>query len=297
MGAEDGAAWARLATDVAKGADIRRIRRLSGGLMSQVFAVDFDGPPGRVVVKRFRPDDDTAAEEWQCLEFAGRVDVATPRPLALDAAGTWFGVPTLVMTHVPGHVDASPRDLDDWLRQLASAMATIHATPHDGASGPVVHAPDAQTWKRPDYRDGPFVARSFEVLETALPRGGWPPVLIHGDFHPCQTLWHRGRLSGVIDWGDLHVGPRWYEVAYCRADVTLIYGIKGADRLLEHYVAITGLDPVDLPAFDLMCGLHARQWGHLFLVAYQAVGRTDTVRQFAARLAPFNRRALAELGG
>ncbi len=297
MDANDRAGWSRLAADIAEGASIRRVRRLSGGLMSQVFAVDFDGPRGRVVVKRFRPDDDSAADEWACLEFAARVDLPTPQPLVLDAEGTWFGVPALVMTDVPGRADATPRDVDDWLRQLALAMATIHATSPDGASGPVLHAPDAQTWKRPDLRGGPFVARSFDVLEAALPRGGWPPVLIHGDFHPCQTLWRRDRLSGVIDWGDLHLGPRWYEVAYCRADVTLLYGIEGADRLLEHYVEITGLEPVDLPAFDLVCGLHARQWGHLFLVAYQAVGRTDTVRQFAARLSPFNRRALAELGG
>jgi aminoglycoside phosphotransferase (APT) family kinase protein len=197
------------------------------------------------------------------------------------------------MTQLPGRTDASPRDLDDWLRQLAQAMATIHATSPDGASGPVLHAPEAQTWKRPNFSGGPLVERSFTALEAALPRGGRPPVLVHGDFHPCQTLWHRGRLSGVIDWGDLHVGPRWYEVAYCRADVTLLYGVAGADRLLEHYVAITGLEPVDPAAFDLMRGMNARQFGHLFLDAYRAVGRTDTVRQIAARLAPFNKRALA----
>jgi aminoglycoside phosphotransferase (APT) family kinase protein len=122
-------------------------------------------------------------------------------------------------------------------------------------------------------------------------------VLIHGDFHPCQVLWQRDTLSGVIDWGDLHVGPRWFEVAYCRADVTLLYGVRGADRLLDHYIGCTGLEPVDLPAFDLMCGMHARRHAALFLEAYVSVGRTDTVRQFAARLVPFNRRALAELGG
>ena len=96
--------------------------------MSRVFAVDFAGPPGRVVVKQFRPGDDSAPDEWECLEFAARVDVPTPRPLALDAEGIWFGVPALVMTQVPGRVDASPGDVDDWLRQLAQAMATIHAT-------------------------------------------------------------------------------------------------------------------------------------------------------------------------
>jgi hypothetical protein len=43
--------------------------------------------------------------------------------------------------------------------------------------------------------------------------------------------------------------------------------------------------------------MSARQWGHRFLVAYREQRRTDTMRQFAARLAPFNRRALAQLGG
>ena len=119
--------------------------------------------------------------------------------------------------------------------------------------------------------------------------------MIHGDFHPGQTLWQRGTLSGIVDWGDLHLGPRWYEVAYCRADVVLLYGMKAADRILDHYVAITGLEPVDLAAFDLACGLHAREWGHLFLEAYRQQGRTDNMRQFAARLSPFIRRALAEL--
>jgi aminoglycoside phosphotransferase (APT) family kinase protein len=121
--------------------------------------------------------------------------------------------------------------------------------------------------------------------------------LLHGDFHPGQTLWSRGRLSGIVDWGDLALGPRWYEVAYCRVDVLLLCGVKGADRLLEHYIAITGLEPVDLPAFDLLCALHARQWGHRFLEAYRDQGRTDNMRQFAARVTPFIRRAVAQLAG
>jgi aminoglycoside phosphotransferase (APT) family kinase protein len=292
-----------MVADVVPGARVRRVRRLGGGLSGAVFAVDLDDakfagePLDRVVVKHFRPGDDFSAGEWECLEFAQRVALDTPRRLARDADGRWFGVPALVMTYLPGRVHVLPRDVDDWLRQLALAMATIHATATDGAPPVVLRESDPQTWTPPTLVGGPRVERSLRVLETALPRGGWPPVLIHGDFHPCQALWQRGRLTSVVDWGDLNVGPRWYEVAYCRADVALLYGVKGADGLLEHYVAITGLQPVDLPAFDLMCGMNARQWGHRFLDAYQAVGRTDTVRQFAARLAPFNRRALAELGG
>jgi aminoglycoside phosphotransferase (APT) family kinase protein len=266
--------------------------------MSDVYAVDLErAPVASVVVKRFRSDDDTAPIEWECLEHVQRVPVPAPQQVALDVEGKWFGGSALVMTHLPGRADVSPRNLDDWLRQLALAMATLHATPVEGAAGVLVLPSEVESWERPSFRAGPLVDRSIEAVDRYLPRRGWPPVLTHGDFHPGQTLWQRGTLSGIVDWGDLRLGPRWYEVAYCRVDVVLIIGMKGADRLLEHYVAITGLEPVDLPAFDLTCALHAREWGHLFLRAYRQQGRTDSMRQFAARLSPFLRRALAELGG
>lgn len=294
------AAWARMAADLGRGARVRRVRKLGGGLASDVFAVALDGAPfDRVIVKRFRPDDGygDAALEWECLEFAQRVPLAAPKQVALDDGGKWFGSPALAMTFLPGRADVLPQNLDDWLRQLALAVATIHATDIAGASGALVRRSQVETWEKPSFRAGPLVPRSIAAIDDRLPRSGWPPVLIHGDFHPGQTLWQRGRLSGVVDWGNLVIGPRWYEVAYCRADVTFLYGMKAADRVLDHYMAITGLEPVDLAAFDLMCGMNARQWGHRFLVAYREQGRTDTMRQFAARLAPFNRRALAQLGG
>ena len=296
----DRAAWGRMAADLAPGARVRRVRKLGGGLVSDVFAVDLaDAPFERVVVKRVRPGDDYANRavelEWECLGFAEQIPVPAPSRVALDAEGRWFGSPALVMTQLPGRADVDPRDVDDWLRQLALVMATIHATDTDGAAGALLRPPEV--WERPTFRAGPLVERSIAAIDEHLPRGGWLPVVIHGDFHPGQTLWQRGRLSGVVDWGDLLLGSRWYEVAYCRADVVLLYGMKGADRILDHYMAITGLEPVDLPAFDLMCGIHARQFGHLFLDAYREQGRTDSMRQFAARLSPFIRRALAELGG
>jgi hypothetical protein len=54
---------------------------------------------------------------------------------------------------------------------------------------------------------------------------------------------------------------------------------------------------VDLPVFDLMCGLAARRFGVLqWLGAFRHQGCTDSPRQFAARVPPFLRQALAELG-
>lgn len=31
-------------------------------------------------------------------------------------------------------------------------------------------------------------------------------TLVHGDLHPGQVLFHQGRMSGIIDWGDAHRG-------------------------------------------------------------------------------------------
>jgi aminoglycoside phosphotransferase (APT) family kinase protein len=50
-----------------------------------------------------------------------------------------------------------------------------------------------------------------EAAERALDRAaGLPPstssVLVHGDLHARHVLVERGRLSGVIDWGDVCVG-------------------------------------------------------------------------------------------
>jgi aminoglycoside phosphotransferase (APT) family kinase protein len=294
--ASDRIAWARMAADLGPDARVRRLLKLGGGLASDVFAVELDGAPfDRVVVKCFRPYDDTAAVEWECLEFAERISVPSPRRVALDLDGRWFGSPALVMTQLPGRADVNPGNVEDWLGQLSLAMATIHATGSDGATGALLRSPEV--WERPTFRAGPLVERAIAAIDAHLPREGWPPVVVHGDFHPGQTLWQRGRLSGVVDWGDLLLGSRWYEVAYCRADVVFLFGVKAADRILDHYVDITGLEPVDLPAFDLLCGIHAREFGHRFLDAYREQGRTDSMRQCAARLTPFIRRALAELGG
>lgn len=41
---------------------------------------------------------------------------------------------------------------------------------------------------------------------TSAPRYDGPPVWLHGDLHPANVLAHDGRISGVIDWGDITAG-------------------------------------------------------------------------------------------
>lgn len=41
---------------------------------------------------------------------------------------------------------------------------------------------------------------------TAAPLYDGPSVWLHGDLHPANILAHDGRISGVIDWGDITAG-------------------------------------------------------------------------------------------
>ncbi|NYE75087.1 aminoglycoside phosphotransferase (APT) family kinase protein [Microlunatus parietis] len=49
-------------------------------------------------------------------------------------------------------------------------------------------------------------------------------TLMHGDYHPGNLLWRDGALTGVIDWNGARLGSRWFDVAYCRADVAALFG-------------------------------------------------------------------------
>ena len=54
--------------------------------------------------------------------------------------------------------------------------------------------------------------------------------------------------------------------------------------------------PVDLALFDLICGLRARASAVRWLDAYREQGCPDSPRQFAGRVTPLLRQALAHLG-
>ncbi|MGH3599255.1 MAG: phosphotransferase, partial [Pseudonocardiaceae bacterium] len=142
-----------------------------------------------------------------------------------------------------------------------------------------------------------LVDRSVEAIRRHRLSSVRSPVLMHGDFHPGNIVWSRGTLTGVVDWSAARLGSRGFELAYCRAGIALLFGTRAVRRLTEHYVDIVGSTPVDLPVFDLMCGLVARRFGATqWLPSYRQQGCIGTPRQFVARVTPFLRQALAELG-
>ena len=49
-------------------------------------------------------------------------------------------------------------------------------------------------------------ARLVWAEALAAPRWDGPPLWLHGDLHPANILVDRGRISGVIDFGDITTG-------------------------------------------------------------------------------------------
>lgn len=294
--AGDNLGWTAVIAESVPGASVRGVRRIGGGLAAETFAIDTTD--GAVVVKRYRRRrNDTVRFEWERLRFAQRVHAPVPRPLALDTEGRWFGMPALAMTHLAGRPNVRPRDVEGWLQQLAYALVAIHATDTTGAGGPLLRPSAVETWKPPKLRRSSALAdRAVAAIQLHLPGVSWRPVLIHGDFHPGNTLWRGSRLTGIADWSQSRLGPGCYELAYCRSDVALLLDRAAADRLTHHYAAIAGAMPTDLPIFDLVCGLEALRSAARMLTAYRRQGRTDSRQQFADQATAFLRHTLAELG-
>jgi aminoglycoside phosphotransferase (APT) family kinase protein len=61
--------------------------------------------------------------------------------------------------------------------------------------------------------------RALELGRTESPPG--PRCFIHRDYHPENTLWSRGRLTGVVDWTSASWGPPAVDVAHNEAIETL----------------------------------------------------------------------------
>ena len=76
--------------------------------------------------------------------------------------------------------------------------------------------------------------------------------LIHRDYHPENTLWARGRLTGVVDWTQASHGPRELDLAHMRWNRVADHGQQAADHFLACYQATTGTPLRDQPYWDLV---------------------------------------------
>ncbi|MGE3908005.1 MAG: phosphotransferase family protein [Chloroflexota bacterium] len=284
-------ALARLCAEIQPGSTVRRVQRLRGGVSSGMHAVLLAGPGDTrqwVVVRRYGAwrithYPRTPEQEWATLTALARVGAPTPLPLWLDREGAVFGCPTLVTSRVPGRGLLAPRDEAGWIKQLAEALGKIHAAPLTqdelailvDQQGGLVRLLDRDTppTTLTEHAGGSEIWHAMRRLWPTIQPGA--PTIVHGDYWPGNTLWHRGRLSGVIDWEQVRRGNPALDVACCRQDLAVLIGPAAAEAFLHAYQACTGRTIQHLAFWDLyMCSWSIGQL-ETWVKGYHDLGRTD----------------------
>ncbi|MGW5637814.1 aminoglycoside phosphotransferase family protein [Streptomyces sp. NPDC003832] len=161
-----------------------------------------------------------AEKEYAWLPtLAPHLPLAVPVPVAVGDPGFGYPWPWAVSRWLDGEaatVEAlahSPRAAKD----LAGFLTALHRAPRTGSAEGAADGlatwslteRDTATRAAVEETGGVFDARAMtDLWDAALDAPGWDgqPLWFHGDFHTGNLLTVDGRLSAVIDFGELGIG-------------------------------------------------------------------------------------------
>ena len=157
-----------------------------------------------------------AHEQRWLPELAPRLPLPVPVPVRVGRPGAGYPWPWSVCAWMPGEsaLVAPPTDPGATADTLGRFLAALHVpAPADAPHNPFRGIPLADRQVRTldalerlgDAVDGPRLRALWHEL-AATPVWSGPPVWVHGDTHPGNLVVHEGRLSAVVDFGDLCSG-------------------------------------------------------------------------------------------
>ncbi len=250
--------WVR---EVSGGERVLNVRLLPVGGWHANHAITVLEPKGmrrEVVLRRWaRPGwdvedpDFTVSREMLVLGLLERAGLPAPRLIGADPMAATCDVPALLMTRLPGHPPGRVRVVATFLVQLAEMLTRIHRI---GAASHEI--PAFRTYCPMREAPLPGWLQGDPVWEGALAaaREAEPSAdsFIHRDYHPANTLWRYGRLTGVVDWTQASLGPVGVDVGSMRWNLAADFGLQAADRFLDAYRASSDLELRDQPIWDLV---------------------------------------------
>ncbi len=150
-------------------------------------------------------------------QIVPRLPLRAPAPVGLGKPCSGFPWHWSVCPWLPGQMAAVARRVrwDEVANQLAGLLHALHveapteAPVHPFGRGRSLAARDAPVrrliaqWPAPSQRSA--LAAAWDRATTA-PEWTGPALWLHGDLHPANLLVSHGRLSGVLDFGDLCSG-------------------------------------------------------------------------------------------
>jgi aminoglycoside phosphotransferase (APT) family kinase protein len=238
---------------------------LTGGVASEMFLLR--ATSGREAVLRQltlepwrRFADGLLRREYAVQAMLQDTGVPAPVPIAVDPGGSESGVPSLLMSRLPGHVDLVRAD-DAFLAELAGLLVRLHR-----------FRPPADSWPR-DYQSWAFESKqvvppwsSDDALyvdafaRLAEGRPAYRPTFLHRDYYPANVLWQDGTLTGLVDWVETSTGPADLDVAHCASNLAGLHGAQVALAFRQAYVDAGGVLEEDPEA--------SRYWQLLDLVGF-----------------------------
>ena len=139
-----------------------------------------------------------------------------PAPVRVGHPAEGFPWQWSVVPHFPGRVAALavPDDLASAAVALGGFLAALHVpAPPEAPVSPVRGGPLSTRADRVSEHlgllaSGQEAAAARAIWESSIEAAVWadPPVWVHGDLHPANILVDAGRISAVIDFGDLTSG-------------------------------------------------------------------------------------------
>jgi aminoglycoside phosphotransferase (APT) family kinase protein len=147
--------------------------------------------------------------------LAGKLPIPIPYPERTGVPADGYPWSWSIVPYLPGSpaADGPPLDPEYAATAIGGFLGALHMpAPPDAPLNPVRGVPLRA-------REQAFAANlhvvsgidSDAVLDVwasaiAAPGHAGPPAWVHGDLHPANILVHDGRISGVIDFGDITAG-------------------------------------------------------------------------------------------
>lgn len=241
--------WA--AESISAKSRIVSVRRMSLGgwhVNHALTVIDRHDTAHRLVLRRWarldwavEDPDFTAAREAAVLELLAASPVPAPLLVAVDPDGEVCDVPTLLITRLPGRPPGLPADMDAFLTQLAQALPPTHSIDGDAHARVPAYRTycDLTVAEPPSWSKRPKLWQHALDLARAAPPPG-PRCFIHRDYHPENTLWSRGRLTGIVDWTQASRGPAAVDTAHMRWNLAITYGPDAAEEFLRRHQSLVG---------------------------------------------------------
>ena len=195
-------------------------------------------------------EPDLIIHERASLLALSRINVPVPTFLAADTNAIECDAPSLLMSRIPGKVQLAHSVYEAGMPQLAKTLYRIHQTPiptdfrWEYAPYTPIHEMKVPNWttNSDDWE------KALHFVQQSTP--SFTPVFIHRDYHPTNILWDDGKLSGVVDWINACRGPALVDVAHCRMNFVLLYGVDTADSFLKAYLNENPMDYT--PYWDIL---------------------------------------------